>query len=75
MAIKFSFADPTSLPRRKKFINRKIVPDGKRKPVVRRKANSNLIHSMQESEPESVESFDGEDAPDDERSIAADDNE
>ncbi|XP_051173248.1 general transcription factor 3C polypeptide 5 [Leptopilina boulardi] len=66
---------PTSLPRRKKFSNRKMTSDNKRKPMVRRKANLQIINSPNDSEPESVESFGGDEPVSDDISIAANDNE
>lgn len=51
-----------------------MLSANKRKPLARRKANFRLANSMEESEPESVESFGDEEAPEDDRSIVADDN-
>ncbi|XP_033225218.1 general transcription factor 3C polypeptide 5 [Belonocnema kinseyi] len=52
---------PTSLPRKKKFINRKLIPDKKR--PRQRKKDSDVADTGDDSEPESIGSLDAEDVP------------
>lgn len=72
LSINYSFVDPTSLPRKKKFINRKLIPEKKR--PRQRKKDSDVVDTGDDSEPESIGSLDAEDVPLGDRMVIIDEN-